>query len=506
MRRFFRLRRDAAKRVWFPVVVFVAAISLFGSLGFLTSASDDISAPSESPALATEAGDLQALPPAIGPDLLGGSGVEATDLVTYTAFVPLISTSNWQDPNAILGAQLFWNARYEEMAQKMAQMGAGWARLPFSWSYIERENTEPKNYLWPSTTEDWLIRLAESNIRVILTLTDNPEWAATWPGGPIDQPYVDNSELVEFLVAVVNRWGQPPYNVKYWEIYNEPDCINEWYAANGWGYFGPWPEAYAELLAAVYGPVKAADPEAQIVFGGMAYDWWDGSHFSETFLDDVLQAPGGDSFDLMNFHYYPSFRPNWEAYGPDILGKATYIQNKLGLYGLDRPVICTEANMWSDEFHGGSDELQSRYVAQLYARSMAADLEATIWFRLLDTDELGDWKYGLLNPDLSPKPSYWAYQTFAKQMALAEYKRTLSLIETGSEEIEAYQFDSPKSSRLIVAWTEDEQAHTMGVWAGQVVVVDKFGAENLIYDGDDGQADGFTQVTITPSPLYLRIP
>jgi hypothetical protein len=388
----------------------------------------------------------------------------------------------------------------------MAQMGARWARLPLSWRNIEKQNTDPENYSWSSAFDDWLVRLSASNIQVILTLTENPDWAATYLGGPIDQPGADNSDLAEFMVAAVTRWGQPPYNVKHWEFYNEQDCIDEWYAENGWGYFGPWPEAYAELLAAVYEPIKAADPEAQIVFGGMAYDWWDGVHFSETFLDDVLQAPGGDSFDVMNFHYYTVFRDSWEEYGPGIVGKATYLRDKLEFYDVDRPIICTEAGMWSDEAHGGSDELQSRYVPQLYARSMAADLGITIWFWLLDKEGVGSWSFGLLNPDYSPKPSHWAYHTFTRQMAFAEYKRTLTLGETQSEEIEAYEFTSPYISRLIVAWTEDEQDHDMWIHAGEVIVVDRFGVESTVLDGDDGQVNGFTLVTITPSPLYLRIP
>jgi hypothetical protein len=37
-----------------------------------------------------------------------------------------------------------------------------------------------------------------------------------------------------------------------------------------------------------------------------------------------------------------------------------------------------------------------------------------------------------------------------------------------------------------------------------VVVVDKYGGQATVADGDDGKVDGQVLVTIGPSPLYLR--
>jgi hypothetical protein len=426
----------------------------------------------------------------------------ATTVLTPTVFLPLVFRNAWLAPDALLGVQLLGKSIDQEAVDRMGDAGVRWARLSLIWAAIEPANTTPDNYTWPAVFEDSLVRLSAERVRVILTLTGNPSWAASYAGGPID--HVAIAELVEFVTAAVARYSLPPYNVQHWEFYNEPDNGSQFYAENGWGYWGNEPAAYAAMLAAVYQPIKTVDPQALIVFGGLAYDWWtsDGGPFVQEFLDGVLQAGGGDFFDIMNFHYYPPFDPNWEDYGPGIVGKATYLRDKLASYDVYKPLICTETTAVSDDH-----EVQSRYVPQVYTRSLAADLGVTIWFYFIDRDELGFEKPGLLNPDLSPKPAYHAYWTLARQLATASYVRLLTVPETGSAQIEAHEFVLPwGATRIIVAWTRDEQQHEMWLAADRLVLVDKFGARTPVDDRDDGMFDGRLWVTIPPSPVYLRIP
>ena len=507
------LSRNALLRprfAWLVVILLLVVLSFFSLLWLPTSAGDRAASQlpaAEVPAPAAWAGGAHALyptaaPGAPGPDL--ETDVRATTALTHTAFLPLLLRDYWQAPDSLLGVAFYGNMEQEAVV-KASQIGARWARLPLVWSWIEPANTTPENYQWPDSFDDCLARLSAKKIKVILTLGGNPSWAATYPGGPIDR--TDIGELAEFMAAAVAHYSLPPYNVKYWEFYNEPDNGSEFYAERGASYWGNEPAAYAGMLAAVYQPMKTADPEAQIVFGGLAYDCWEseGGPFVEEFLDGVLSNHGGDYFDVMNFHYFPTFRPNWEEYGTGIIGKATYIRDKLASYGVQKPLICTETSMWSDEAHGGSDELQSRYVPQVFARSMATDLKTTIWLMLIDGDEVGIRKYGLLNPDLSPKPAYFAYRTLAQQLAPANYIWTLGSAEAGSDQIEAYGFLTEDGSTLIiVAWTENEQEYNMWLVADEVVVVDKYGDQTTVYDGDDGVVDGHVRVTIGPSPVYLR--
>ena len=497
-----------------PPFAWAAFVALAGALVLLILLGVPIAATGHAPMNVPDTTDSVFDPLASVPDPVSVSEVmqgeapevlPATETLTHTAFLPLIFKDYWLAPDSLLGVQLYGN-KDQEAVLKTAQMGARWARQPISWAWIEPVNSTPEDYHWPGGFDDWLARLSAKRIQIILNLAGNPSWAATYSAGRIDR--TDIGELAEFMAAAVAHYGAPPYNVKYWEFYNEPDNGSEYYAEHGWGYWGNEPGAYAEMLAAVYPAMKTVDPEAQIVFGGLAYDWWEseGGHFVEEFLDGVLLNGGGDYFDVMNFHYFPIFRPNWEEYGTGIIGKATYIRDKLASYGVQKPLICTETSMWSDEAHGGSDELQSRYVPQVFARSMATDLKTTIWLMLIDGGGVGTWEYGLLNPDLSPKPAYFAYKTLAQQLAPAGYVRTLGPVETGSDQLEAYEFLTENgATRIIVAWTEDEQDQNMWLAADEVVVVDKYGDQTTIYDGDDGVVDGRVWVTVGPSPVYLRL-
>jgi hypothetical protein len=376
------------------------------------------------------------------------------------------------------------------------------------WSQIEPQNTTPEHYQWNASVDLSVALLSASNVNVIFTLWRNPDWAATYPMGPIDK--VDRSELVEFMQAAVARYGAPPYNVKHWEIYNEPDNEDALYAATGSvGFFGHQPRVYVQTLAAIYGPMKAVDPQAQILLGGLAYDRWTsegpGGSFAEGFLDGVLQNGGSSYFDLMNYHYYISFREKWDPYGPGLIGKATALRQKLASYGVDKPLVCTETSLWSDATHGSTNELQARHVPKVLARTMAADLKATTWYRLFDSDQAWAWQFGLLDAAVNRKPSYHAFKTGYQQLAPATYVRALKPAETGSDQIEAYQFlTSNGQTRIVVAWTEDGQNHPLVLQANQVVVVDKLGGHTVLRDGDDGQVDGRVRTTVSPSAVYLR--
>jgi hypothetical protein len=430
-----------------------------------------------------------------------GGPVRVTEASVYTISLPYI-VKGFRLPNGPFGAQIY--VPEPTAADRMSEMGIAWVRLPLSWWAIEPDNTTPADYNWSASFEEKLTELSAHHVQVILQVGDNPPWAATYLNGPIDPEALD--ELTEFMQAVVARYSQPPYNVKYWEMYNEPDNGNVLFAEQGAGYFGHTPEAYVDILEAVYQPIKAVDPEAKVLLGGLAYDLWEpGGPFVQDFLDQVLINGGAAYFDLMNFHYYLAFRANWEPYGHDILGKLAYLRDKMADYGVDKPFVCTETGWFTSPNVDppGSHEVQSRYVVQSLVRSMTADLDPVIWFTLLD-NEWDPRNWGLLDVNLEPKPSYYAYQTLTAQLYRADYFRTLGFEETNSVLVEAYEFAIPPGHTIVVAWVNDELTVKLVQQAPQVIVVDKFGSETIVYDSDDGTTDGRVHVSVGPSPVYLH--
>jgi hypothetical protein len=434
------------------------------------------------------------------------TSVEGTQTATHWAFLPLVSRLHRTNMDERFAVQMYVAPNAHVNEANVA--GVGRVRIPLIWAAVEPTNTSPSEYQWPAAYEAGLARLTASGMDLILTVDGNPKWAATYAGGPID--LVPISEFVDFVTAAVARYSAPPYNVKLWEFYNEPDNGDLLFAVNSFlGYWGHTPDLYAEMLAAVYQPIKKVDPEAQVLIGGLAHDWdgwWEEDYdgpFVREFLDGVLQAGGGAYFDMLNFHFYPTaFAGNWTAWGPGLIGKTTYLRQKLASYGLYKPVICSELAV--ESAHGGTEEIQSRYVALIYAQAMATDLVSLSWFMLVDEPPEGYWRSGLLYYDLTRKPAFYAYQTAVARLGHATYLRALSTAEKGTDAMEAYQFlTSDGKLQFIVGWTNDELSHVLTLIAPMVTVVDKYGTTTVVYDQNDGVRDGRTHVTVTPSPVYL---
>ena len=140
---------------------------------------------------------------------------------------------------------------------------------------------------------------------------------------------------------------------------------------------------------------------------------------------------------------------------------------------------------------------------------MAAELQIIVWYKAHDRGDPG--LPGLLDSDLQPKPSYWAFQTMTGMLSGARYQRPLTLAETGSEQIDGYVFQVC-GRRLDVVWTEDgtpydpddDPSLPLTVWAGTLRVVDKLGNETWLKDADDGVVDGRITVVVGGSPLCLE--
>jgi hypothetical protein len=140
---------------------------------------------------------------------------------------------------------------------------------------------------------------------------------------------------------------------------------------------------------------------------------------------------------------------------------------------------------------------------------MAAGLKTIVWYRI--TDQGDSTLPGLLDSDLQPKPSYWAFQTMTDMLGKASYQRSLTSAETGHEQLIGYVFYTCQG-RLDVVWTEDETPYDpdddpslpLTVQAHTLRVVDKFGDETWLSDSDEGVSDKRITITVGGSPLYLE--
>jgi hypothetical protein len=421
-----------------------------------------------------------------------------------------------------------WLAVYEEafptLMEALEESGAGWSRVRVDWSMIQPD-PPPAGYVWHQY-DDKLGLLAETGVQLIATVADAPDWAAEAPCAPIYPGQVD--EFAQFLTDLVDRYKQPPYSIQHWELFNEPDGTDnnpEVDPSEGglgcWGYDG---DQYAQMLDAAYQAIKAADPTATVLMGGVAYDWFTeyGGPFYRYFPDAVMQAGGGDYVDAISLHYFPDFHAEWErwvpegdpptcgvvddgiglsydAWGIDLIAKSNHFRNRMSTcHDVSRPLWVTELAEHGYAGDPASLERQARYVIQGHARGLAAGVENITWYALTTpNDEYGQ---GLLFDDWTPKPAFHAYKTLTSELTGYEYARTLNV--PGAE---AYVFRAPCEPEKTVAW--GNSALTIAP-AEQLRVVDHGGNETLVSDGGtgdlDGTRNGAVRLQLTADPVFVE--
>ena len=416
----------------------------------------------------------------------------------------------------------------ESQAELFYQSGAAWSRHDyFHWEKLEPENTTPENYQWDSVDETSMLAAVKDGQQTIANVVYTPEWAQKYPGvacGPIAEDALD--DFAEFMGAIVSRYSEPPYNVEYWEIGNEPDIDRK--LVDGHSLYGCWGEEddlyygggyYADMLKAVYPAIKAADPQAKVLVGGLVLDCdpvnppetEPGSGelrncTSGTFLEGILKSGGGEYLDGVSFHAYDYYfgregsygNAGWhstsDSTGPVLSAKVSYLRSVLNTSGYpDKELLNTELAVLCGR-NGKEDYCQDEafvdtkayYVAQANAAAYAADLRANLWYSLTG------WRgSGLVNSGTQPNSAYRAYQFSTAQLNNAIYLGEISQFAG----IKGYQFES--GNKLIwLLWSLDGEERTVQLESKPIAILDVFGEAQKL----EGEA---AEVKIS-APVYIE--
>jgi hypothetical protein len=369
--------------------------------------------------------------------------------------------------------------------------------------------------------ESELKAAAANGLHVILIVRDAPYWAQAKPGipcGPI-KPEKLNA-FASFMHDLVARYSQPPYNVQYWELGNEPDIDSS--LVPGDSIFGCWGDiqdpfygggTYSDMLRVVYPAVKSADPNAQVVIGGLLLDCnpdnppktASGEPKDCTparFLEGILAYGGGSFFDVVSFHAYeiyqgalgqyanPNWLTAWNTSGPSMIAKARFLRSVLAAYGVTgKKLMNTETALicvLGDEVCNTEDfeNTKAYYAAQSNAASVAEGLVANIWYSVTG------WRYsGLTKKGLVPLPVYTSLQVSAEKLKDAVFTQELTPV-TG---VRGYEFVR-NGTRLWIVWSSDGENHLLDLPSPPASVQDVFG-QSLPSRG---------QVEVGLAPLYLE--
>ncbi len=383
---------------------------------------------------------------------------------------------------------------------EMTAAGNDWLRnYIVSWSAIE-PTKGTRDWSSLAEIESELYNAHQRGMEMVLIVSSTPTWAQKIPGsycGPVKE--TELAAFADFMYALVSRYSQPPYLVKYWEIWNEPDIDPTLVSPHsGFGCLGDKNDAYygggyyAEMLKAVYPEIKRANPQAEVLVGGLLLDCdprtpglcsgGQNGDIPPKFLEGILRHnganDGGNYFDGVSFHaydFYNSFgqynNPGWNTSsnttGPVVIAKARFINEVLHNFGVTGKFLMnTESALLcggSNDPPGGSgcesdpasdyEQIKAYYLAQVYASAIAEDLRANIWYYIFG------WRNSaLLNTDLSPRPAYQAFATARRTLLDATLTREIQEFP----QVKGYEF-TRSLHRVWVLWSLDGNTHSVNL-------------------------------------------
>ncbi len=301
----------------------------------------------------------------------------------------------------------YTDAQRGAVLDRLAGAGVTWTRIDIGWDAIQPQRGARLSS-WHIDLADRCVDMARARgLRVLGMLHMTPGWANGEQGTNV--PPTDVGDY-----AWIAGWAARHFRgrIAAWEVWNEPNLADFW--------AGDVVD-YVALLRAAYPAFKQGDPQARVVFGGVAYN-------DDAYIRKAYAAGAKGSFDVLATHPYQGrgdLRP--EAPDDGTIWRLSHLPAV-------RKVMVANGDggkpIWFSEFgwsaHGnwsGIPSWQRGVSLQLQARYLVRALEyikrypyvtQTFWYaeRNRTDSNVQANNYGLLYRDLTPKPAYHALQDY----------------------------------------------------------------------------------------------
>ena len=300
---------------------------------------------------------------------------------------------------------------------------------------------------------DWLekfVALADSmgiSLRPYLGYT--PAWAAR--GGKDDHAWNDpprsEQDWVRFTGAVAGRL-RPYRSIVSYEIYNEENTALWWEGSA---------EEYARVLRAGADAIRRADPDAQILLGGLVWpdlEW----------LEQACES-GRAPFDVLPFHAYP------ETWTPDSITVENYLGPAFrGGFVAEADRRCGRKPIWINETGfattpGKSEKDQAEWWARAVATFLAEPrVEQIGIYEIKDqqpgTEVIGDtpnYYLGLIRRDGSPKLAFETIRLLVRlfhgdSITVADPLLRVRVTAGSAGQLHHHLFIRPDGRQLVFVW------------------------------------------------------
>lgn len=444
-----------------------------------------------------------------------------------TVHLPIVLRNYpWSSP---FGVEVGWRNPLTDstLLGRAEELGIRGVRLHrVSWRDVQPVEDGPYDWSVLSSFEDELRAMRSAGLMPMVIVHHSPRWATINEPDETDCGAIRADKFAAFaafMQALVERYQQPEFNVHYWELGNEPDVDPQLIKVDS--QFGCWGDIgdpyyggrhYGEMLKVVTPIIKAADPKAKVLIGGLLLASPNTTDPNlgkpELFLQGILEAEAAPYFDIVPYHAYPSYlgeavdydngslSGDWYSWGGWTLGKARFLRQMMAAYGVDKPLFLNETALgcnvnWYDcdplptEFL----EAQADFIVRTFARDLSESIQAFIWYTL---DGPGWREGGLLDDDGEPRPSYVAYQQLVIRLQNSRFEQAVNY----GPGIEAYSF--AKGTRNVhVLWSIDTVADTVSVPQSKFLIAYNRDGTALLPTpvGDD------YYFTVGFSPIYVEL-
>ncbi len=384
-----------------------------------------------------------------------------------------------------------------------------------------------------------------------------------WDGGANGTPVNDTNYMALYLYRIVSMYGE---NIRFWEVWNEPDFD---YTGHAWrppGEDGNWWENdpppcqnairapifhYVRMLRISYEVIKTLRPDTYVAIGGLGYP---------SFLDAVCRNTdnpvdgsiaagyplrGGAYFDCMSFHSYPHIDGSLRQWNHP-LGSFIYSRHsdkavdgvlqlynefkevlKTYGYGLVYPqkeYIITESNIPRVVFDNyiGSDEAQRNYMMKALVSVQQVGIRQFCVYDLGETQDVDtahtEFKLMGLYKNLNAAPPYQrevnpsgiAFATTSTLLRNTVYDPTQTALLNLGPEVRGGAFATDSSDYVYVLWAatqiDQSEAANHTFMFPPILQADSL----QIYAWDHYETGAFhTQpgpaIALTGSPVFIRV-
>jgi len=286
----------------------------------------------------------------------------------------------------------------------MKSIGLSWLRLDADWSWLQ---PTPTTFGWAPL--DQLVQEIEAaGMNVDLDIDNSPTWARDASAQEAWGEPSSAAVYATFAGEVAARYG--PMGVHAYEIWNEENLQEFWFPA-------PNPTLYTAMLKGAYAAIKAVEPSATVITGGLSPAADNGTDIAPIeFLQDIYANGGQGSFDAVGDHAYsyPTLPDDVETYSgwSQMNQTSPSLRSVMAANGDSaKQIWITEIGAPSDGPNGVGTTAQAEEVTQAVAGAKSSSwIGETFFYTYEDSASDPDY-FGLLNADGSAKPAWSALAT-----------------------------------------------------------------------------------------------